>query len=67
MVLGVPGGCEVIAFHIWLLFVLPIRMAKKRVRNPIVLTLIFWIISPLWGTIILSIAGNSDKNSNYIL
>lgn len=60
-IMGVLVGCAAIAFYIWLLFILPSRMAKKRGRNPVGWTIIFWIMSPLWGAILLLILGDSKE------
>lgn len=48
-----------ILFYIWLLFLLPRNMAKKRGRNPVGWTIVFWFLTPLWGAILLLILGDS--------
>lgn len=46
---------------LWLYIFLPARMARKRGRNAIGWILLFWIISPLWGIIILLVLGDSKR------
>ena len=36
-------------------------MAKKRGRNPVGWTILFWILTPFWGAILLLILGDSKK------
>ena len=48
-------------FILWLYIFLPARMARKRGRNTIGWILLFWIISPLWGIIVLFILGDSKQ------
>ncbi len=55
------GGCIAVLFVIWLLFILPSRMAKKRGRNPVGWIILFWILNPFWGAILLLILGDSKK------
>lgn len=55
------GVCIAVLFVIWLLFILPARMAKKRGRNPVGWIILFWILNPFWGTILLLILGDSKK------
>lgn len=43
---------------LWLYIFLPVSMAKKRGRSALGWVLLFWIISPLWGVILLLILGN---------
>ena len=50
-----------IAFYVWLLILLPRNMAKKRGRNPVGWTILFWILSPFWGAILLLILGDSKE------
>lgn len=40
---------------------LPVKMAKKRGRSAVGWVLVFFIISPLWGSIVLGILGDSKK------
>jgi hypothetical protein len=40
---------------------LPIKMAKKRGRSKFGWVVVFFIISPLWGSILLAIVGDKDK------
>ncbi|MBQ3255173.1 MAG: hypothetical protein IJA64_05535 [Rikenellaceae bacterium] len=47
---------------IFLLFIyLPITMARKRGRSAFGWVLVFWILNPLWGAILLLILGDSSK------
>ena len=46
---------------LWLYIFLPIRMARKRERIALGWVLLFWILSPLWGIIILLILGDRKK------
>jgi ABC-type molybdate transport system permease subunit len=46
---------------LWLYIFLPIRMARKRERSALGWVLLFWILSPLWGIIILLILGDSKQ------
>ncbi|MBO5251275.1 MAG: hypothetical protein J6B31_04680 [Bacteroidaceae bacterium] len=48
-------------FILWLYVFLPIKMAKKRGRSAIGWVLLFWIISPLWGIIVLLVLGDSKQ------
>lgn len=70
----VSGLMAVIAFvlalslFIWLCFILPARMARKRGRNVAGWIVLFWILSPFWGIILLLILGDSsEKIRNDIL
>ncbi|MBQ7042721.1 MAG: hypothetical protein IJN66_08470 [Muribaculaceae bacterium] len=36
-------------------------MAKKRGRNPVGWVILFWILTPLWGAILLLILGDSKE------
>ena len=41
---------------------LPAQMARERGRSPLLWIIIFWCLSPIWGAVILLIAGDSaDK------
>lgn len=51
----------IIYFYIWLLFILPRKMATKRGRSVVGWTIIFLIISPLYGAILLLILGDSNE------
>lgn len=44
-----------------LYILLPVNMAKKRGRSVAGWIILFWIISPLWGTIALLVLGDSKK------
>lgn len=46
---------------LWLYIFLPAKMARKRGRSTIGWILLFWIISPLWGIIVLLILGDSKQ------
>ena len=55
------GSILGITIIIFILFILPISMAKKRGRNPVGWTILFWILTPVWGAILLLILGDSKK------
>ena len=64
----IVAGAFVVALMFWLLFYLPITVAKRRGRSPIGWVLLFWFITPLWGVIALMILGDSrDKIRQDIL
>ena len=47
---------------IFLLFIyLPMTMARKRGRSVFGWILLFWILNPLWGAILLLILGDSRQ------
>ena len=46
---------------LWLYVFLPEKMARKRGRSAIGWVLLFWIISPLWGIIVLFALGDSKQ------
>lgn len=46
---------------LWLYILLPVRMARKRGRSAIGWVLLFWIITPLWGIIVLLVLGDSKR------
>lgn len=46
---------------LWLYIFLPAKMARKRGRSTIGWILLFWIISPLWGIIVLLVLGDSKQ------
>jgi len=48
-------------FMLWLLILLPAKMARKRGRSVIGWVLLFWIISPFWGIILLLVSGDSKQ------
>ena len=50
-----------ITFFLWLLIFLPATMARKRGRSVIGWVLLFWIITPLWGIIVLLVLGDSKQ------
>lgn len=47
--------------NLWLYIFLPAKMARKRGRSTIGWILLFWIISPLWGIIVLLVLGDSKQ------
>lgn len=59
--MGTFGILLVISLIVCLYILLPIYMAKKRRRNPVGWTILFWILSPLWGAILLLILGDSKE------
>lgn len=57
-----------LSLFIWLYIFLPARMARKRGRNVAGWIVLFWILSPFWGIILLLILGDSsEKIRNDIL
>ena len=46
---------------LWLYIFLPAKMARKRGRSTIGWILLFWIISPLWGIIVLLVLGDNKQ------
>lgn len=46
---------------LWLYIFLSAKMARKRGRSTIGWILLFWIISPLWGIIVLLVLGDSKQ------
>lgn len=46
---------------LWLYIFLPAKMVRKRGRSTIGWILLFWIISPLWGIIVLLVLGDSKQ------
>ena len=48
---------------LWLYIFLPVSMAKKRARSALGWVLLFLIISPLWGVILLLILGNKKRRT----
>ena len=46
---------------LWLYIFLPAKMARKCGRSTIGWILLFWIISPLWGIIVLLVLGDSKQ------
>lgn len=55
------SGILFVLFFLWLYIFLPIKMAKKRGRSELGWVLLFWLISPLWGSILLLILGDSKE------
>ena len=55
------GFIFAILFIYLLLFHLPYKMAKKRGRSVVGWTILFWILSPFWGAILLLILGDSKE------
>lgn len=50
-----------VLLFLWLYIFLPMKMAKKRGRSKLGWVLLFWLISPLWGTILLLVLGDSKE------
>lgn len=47
---------------LWYFWVrLPVQMARKRGRSALGWVLLFWFLSPIWGVILLLIAGDSQE------
>ena len=46
---------------LWFYIFLPAKMARIRGRSTIGWILLFWIISPLWGIIVLLVLGDSKQ------
>lgn len=61
IIFGIIFGLIGIYFIIWLLFLLPRNMAKKRGRSVVGWTILFWILNPFWGAILLLILGDSKE------
>ncbi len=55
------SGILFVLFFLWLYIFLPIKMAKKRGRSELGWVLLFWLISPLWGSILLLVLGDSKE------
>ena len=54
----------IIIFFLWFFYIrLPRKMARKRGRDPFGWTIIFWLITPLWGAILLLVAGDSTERT----
>jgi uncharacterized membrane protein YozB (DUF420 family) len=54
----------IIIFFLWFFYIrLPRKMARKRGRDPFGWMIIFWIISPLWGAILLLVAGDYTEKT----
>lgn len=51
----------ILILFLWFYIFLPAKMAKKRGRSSIGWVLLFWIISPLWGIIVLLVLGDSKE------
>ena len=50
-----------IIFLIWLNIILPINMARKRGRNALGWVLVFWLVSPIIGIVLLLALGESNE------
>lgn len=61
IIFGIIFGLLGIYFIIWSLFLLPRNMAKKRGRSVVGWTILFWILNPFWGAILLLILGDSKE------
>jgi hypothetical protein len=48
-------------FFIYFWLRLPIKMARRRGRDPLGWVLIFWLLSPIWGILILWLAGDRHE------
>lgn len=59
--LTVIAAIIAIILILWLYIFLPVRMARKRGRSAIGWVLLFWIITPLWGIIVLLVLGDSKR------
>ena len=59
--MGTFGILLVISLIVCLYILLPICMAKKRRRHPVGWTILFWILTPFWGAILLLILGDSKE------
>lgn len=51
----------ILILFLWLYIFLPAKMARKRGRSALGWVLLFWIITPLWGIIILLVLGDSKQ------
>ena len=58
---GIFCSIFAILFIYLLLFYLPRKMAKKRGRSVVGWTILFWILNPFWGAILLLILGDSKE------
>lgn len=61
LIAGIFGAIFAISFIYLLLFYLPRKMAKKRGRSVVGWTILFWILNPFWGAILLLILGDSKE------
>lgn len=61
LIVGIFGAIFAILFIYLLLFYLPRKMAKKRGRSVVGWTILFWILNPFWGAILLLILGDSKE------
>ena len=51
-------------FFLWFFYIrLPRKMARKRGRDPFGWMIIFWLITPLWGAVLLLVAGDSTERA----
>ena len=58
---GIFCSIFAILFIYLLLFYLPRKIAKKRGRSVVGWTILFWILNPFWGAILLLILGDSKE------
>lgn len=58
---GVIGAICAIAIVVSIMILLPIKMAKSRGRSALGWVLLFWIVTPIWGIILLLIVGDSKQ------
>lgn len=54
----------VLLVFLWAYILLPIRMAKSRGRDVVACLLLFWLLSPIVGVIVLAILGDSRTNDD---
>lgn len=52
----------IVFLFVWAYILLPIRMAKSRGRDVVACLLLFWLLSPIVGVIVLAILGDSRTN-----
>ena len=55
------GVICLIKLLLWIFYKLPVKMARQRGRDPLAWVLIFLLISPLWGSLILYLAGDYHR------
>ena len=54
----------IIIFFLWFFYIrLPRKMARKRGRDPFGWMIIFWLITPLWGAVLLLVAGDYTEKT----
>ena len=61
VIIYIPLILLLLYFYYFILFKLPASMAKQRGRNPVGWTILFWILTPFWGAILLLILGDSKE------